>query len=205
MSQFICVADHMTRAVGRTAEMRQDDLDFTTRSGPVFWLTGLSGAGKSTLAYRTSRQLAEQGLRTIVLDGDVLRKGLNCDLNFSADDRAESVRRAAEVAALCAKASIIVFVSLVSPFEAGRARARQIIGSRFHEIYVEADYPTCHARDVKGFYKLADTGQIQDFTGLTSPYEVPRAPELVVNTMTSDVLECVGRLTDYALTHSSAK
>ncbi|SAK76427.1 adenylylsulfate kinase [Caballeronia temeraria] len=182
-----------------------DDFGLTTRSGPVFWLTGLSGAGKSTLAYRTSRQLAEQGFHTIVLDGDVLRGGLNSDLNFSADGRAESVRRAAEVAALCAKASIVVFVSLVSPFEAGRARARQIIGPTFHEIYVEADYPTCNARDVKGFYKLAEAGQIQNFTGLTSPYEIPRTPELVVNTMTSDVLECVGKLTDYALTHSGAK
>lgn len=171
------------------------------RPAPVFWLTGLSGSGKSTLAYGTSRVLSDQGLHTIVIDGDVLRSGLNRDLSFSAEDRAESVRRAAEVAALCANASIVVFVALVSPFEVGRARAREIIGPVFHEIYVNADYQTCQKRDSKGFYKLADAGKIADFTGLTSPYEIPRAADLVLNTMRCDASECIEQLSGYARRH----
>jgi adenylylsulfate kinase len=164
-------------------------------------LTGLSGAGKSTLAYGASSAVAQSGLRTIVIDGDVLRAGLNSDLGFSAEDRAESVRRAAEVAALCAKASIVVFVSLVSPFEAGRAHAREIIGAKFHEIFVNADYITCQKRDVKGFYKLAEAGRISNFTGLTSPYEIPRMADLAVNTMNNDAGQCIGQLVDYAMKH----
>ncbi|MDR5780162.1 adenylyl-sulfate kinase [Caballeronia sp. LZ065] len=192
----------MTRSTNSTNYALCSTPSITTSPGCVFWLTGLSGAGKSTLAYGASRTLAERGFRTIVLDGDVLRSGLNCDLGFSAEARDESVRRAAEVAALCASASIVVFVSLVSPFEAGRARARAIIGERFHEIYVEANYETCQQRDVKGFYKLAEAGQIKDFTGLTSPYEIPHGPDLVVNTMACDARHCVDQLSAYALRHS---
>lgn len=171
------------------------------QTAPVLWLTGLSGAGKSTLAQGASARLAEQGLQTIVIDGDVLRAGLNADLGFTEEDRAESVRRAAEVAALCARSGIVVFVSLVSPFATGRARAREIVGPRFHEIYVNADLKTCSNRDIKGFYALAAAGKIANFTGITSPYEVPAAADLTVDTMTRDIAACIDQVATYAWMH----
>ena len=164
---------------------------------PVFWLTGLSGAGKSTLAEGARQRLMAAGTRCMVIDGDVLRAGLSADLSFTAEDRAENVRRAAEVARLCAKAGIVTIVSLVSPFEVDRQRARQIVGGKFHEIFVDASFPACRERDVKGLYKRAAEGKILNFTGMDSPYERPREAELVIDTVGNDVGTCVGMLLDY--------
>ncbi|CAB3782057.1 adenylyl-sulfate kinase [Pararobbsia alpina] len=165
---------------------------------PVFWLTGLSGAGKSTLAEGASQHLFASGIKCILIDGDVLRAGLSSDLGFTAEDRAENVRRAAEIASLCANASIVTFVSLVSPFEVDRKRARQIVGDKFHEIFVDASFPVCSERDVKGLYKRAAEGKIPHFTGLDSPYERPRSAELVIDTMANDLKTCVDMLVNYA-------
>lgn len=164
---------------------------------PVFWLTGLSGAGKSTLAEGARRQLLAAGTQCIVIDGDVLRAGLSKDLSFTAEDRSENVRRAAEVAVLCARAGIVTFVSLVSPFEIDRQRARQIVGEKFHEIFVDASFPVCQERDVKGLYKRAAAGKVLNFTGLDSPYERPTAAELVIDTAGNDVGTCLGVLVGY--------
>jgi adenylyl-sulfate kinase len=165
---------------------------------PVFWLTGLSGAGKSTLAGGASRRLLTSGIRCILIDGDVLRSGLSSDLGFTDQDRAESVRRAAEVAVLCANAGIVTFVSLVSPFEVDRKRARQIVGEKFHEIFIDASFPVCSERDVKGLYKRAAEGKIPHFTGLDSPYERPNCAELIIDTMANDVERCIDMLAKYA-------
>lgn len=154
--------------------------------GAVIWLTGLSGAGKSTIASGVEQVLFDAGYEVMVLDGDRLRTGLNRDLGFGADDRAENVRRVGEVAALLAEAGMIVIVALISPFREGRLEARRAAVGAFHEIYVKADLAVCEARDPKGLYQRARRGEIADFTGISSPYEVPEAAELVVESTQLD-------------------
>jgi bifunctional enzyme CysN/CysC len=147
----------------------------------TIWLTGLSGAGKSTIATVVERRLREVGRPCITLDGDRLRKGLNSDLGFSADDRRENVRRIAEVARLFTDAGLVVLVPVISPFAADRQRARDIIGAdRFAEVWVDAPLSVCETRDVKGLYKKARAGEVLEFTGISSPYEPPASPDLVV-------------------------
>jgi adenylyl-sulfate kinase len=188
--------ESLTRSISNESPLSQTD---NTWAAPVLWLTGLSGAGKSTLAEGASALLNSRGVRSIVIDGDALRGGLSSDLGFSAEDRAENVRRASEVAALCSHAGITTFVALVSPFEDDRAKARSRIGAQFHEIFVSADYATCRARDTKGLYKLAEQGKIRDFTGLDSPYEVPLAPQMAIETAVYEVTVCIAQLAGFAL------
>ncbi|OUT90673.1 MAG: adenylyl-sulfate kinase [Micavibrio sp. TMED27] len=165
--------------------------------GGVFWFTGLSGAGKSTLAMAVEKALFEKGYHTYVLDGDNVRHGLNADLGFSPEDRAENIRRVGEVAALMADAGLIVISAFISPYREDRNRARQAAGEKFSEIYVEADLNTCESRDPKGLYKKARAGDIKEFTGIDSPYEAPDNPELVVNTQQHDVDTCVEQVLSY--------
>jgi bifunctional enzyme CysN/CysC len=166
------------------------------RSG-ILWMTGLSGAGKSTLARALERQLHGRGAQVFVLDGDALRGGLNADLGFTAEDRAENVRRAGEVAALFADAGFIVIAALISPFRHDRERVRAFRPDRFHEVYVKAEIATCMARDPKGLYAKAKAGEIPEFTGITSPYEAPEAPELVIDTGAEALEESLARLLAY--------
>lgn len=165
--------------------------------GGVLWFTGLSGAGKSTLAVALEKRLFEKGYNVFVLDGDNVRHGLNANLSFSPEDRAENIRRVGEVAALFERAGMIAITSFISPYRSDRDRARQAAGSGFHEIHVKADVATCEARDPKGLYKKARTGEIKEFTGISAPYEAPDAPELVIDTAASSVEECVERLVNY--------
>ncbi len=159
--------------------------------GQVFWFTGLSGSGKSTLANDLESQLHSQGRHTFLLDGDNLRHGLNGDLGFSESDRTENIRRVAEVARLMADAGLIVLTAFVSPFAADRAKARHIVGSeRFVEIFVDCPLEVCESRDVKGLYAKARQGLIPDFTGISSPFEAPRHPDLHVRTDLSSLAEC---------------
>jgi len=149
----------------------------------VLWFTGLSGAGKSTIANLVERRLHALGRHTYVLDGDNLRHGLNRDLGFSEADRAENVRRASEAAALFADAGLIVIASLISPYRAERARARQRVPEgEFIEVFVDAPVAECRRRDPKGLYQKADAGLICGFTGIDAPYEPPEAPELHLRT-----------------------
>lgn len=151
----------------------------------TIWLTGLSAAGKSTLAYGLERMLIEAGHPCYVLDGDNVRHGLNNNLGFSTEDRAENIRRVAEVAKLMNDAGLIVITAFISPFRADRDNARAIIGNGvFQEIFVDAGLDACEERDPKGLYKKARAGQIPEFTGISSPYEAPLNPELVVATAT---------------------
>ena len=150
---------------------------------PVLWLTGLSGAGKSTIAQATCQALRQQGRAATVLDGDELRRGLTRDLGFSEADRAENVRRAAEVARLMADAGLIVIVALISPFREDRARARALFDEgRFFEIHIDTALSVAEARDPKGLYRRARQGLLPAFTGISSPYEAPLAPALRVYT-----------------------
>jgi adenylyl-sulfate kinase len=149
----------------------------------VLWLTGLSGAGKSTIARCTHSRLLTVGLPAAILDGDELRCGLTRDLGFSAADRAENVRRAAEVARLMADAGLVVIVALISPFRADRDLARALFQpGRFLEVFIDTPLDVAEARDPKGLYRRARQGLLQGFTGIDSPYEPPLAAEVTIRT-----------------------
>jgi len=151
--------------------------------GICLWFTGLSGSGKSTIARETENILFEKGIRTYVLDGDNIRHGLNSDLGFSPEDRNENIRRIGEVAKLFVDAGVVVMTAFISPYREDRNRVRAIMqNGQFIEIFVEADLDTCEARDPKGLYKKAKTGEIKEFTGISAPYEIPEKPELLINT-----------------------
>ena len=166
-------------------------------TGGVLWFTGLSGAGKSTLAMEVEQQLFKRGFQTYVLDGDNVRRGLNKNLGFSPDDRAENIRRIGEVAALFADAGLVCITAFISPYQADRDRARAAAPGLFHEVYVKADLATCEGRDPKGLYKKARSGEITDFTGISAPYEPPAAAELVVDTAVDSVADCVEEIVAY--------
>lgn len=149
----------------------------------IAWLTGLSGAGKSTVANAVDHALTEARRSSMVLDGDNLRQGLNRDLGFSAEDRVENIRRAAEAARLMAEAGLVVIVSLISPYRAERRAARAIAGDiPFLEVFIDTPLSVCEARDPKGLYDRARAGKIPDFTGISAPYEVPTAPDFTLPT-----------------------
>ena len=153
----------------------------------VVWFTGLSGSGKSTIANLVERTLHAQGKHTYLLDGDNVRHGLNRDLGFTDADRVENIRRVAEVAKLFADAGLIVLVSFISPFRSERRMAREMLApGEFIEIFVDTPIEVCMARDPKGLYKKARAGEIRNFTGVDSPYEVPEAPELTLKTVDID-------------------
>jgi len=165
--------------------------------GGVLWFTGLSGAGKSTIAMEVERRLFQKGYLVYVLDGDNVRNGLNANLGFSPEDRAENIRRIGEVAALFADAGMIAITAFISPYRADRQRARSAAKSSFHEIYVKADVATCEKRDPKGLYKRARRGEIAEFTGVSAPYEEPEAAEFVVDTGALSVEDSVRSVVDY--------
>ncbi len=167
--------------------------------GAVIWLTGLSGSGKSTLAMELERKLFARGAQVAVLDGDIVRGGLNSDLGFSQRDRGENIRRVAEVAAIFADLGTIVITAFISPMREDRARARGCSGERFHEIWVDADLATCEERDTKGLYRKARAGEIEAFTGISSPYETPAAPAFTVATAIDSVDVSAERLLEYVV------
>jgi adenylylsulfate kinase len=158
----------------------------------VVWFTGLSGAGKSTLAHAVEEELHQLGCRTLVLDGDNVRHGLCADLGFSANDRTENIRRIGEMAKLFVEAGIVVLTAFISPLRSDRARVRELIGDGdFIEIYVSCPLEVCESRDEKGMYKKARAGLIEEFTGISSPYEEPEHPELMVDTAVQDIAASV--------------
>jgi bifunctional enzyme CysN/CysC len=166
----------------------------------VVWLTGLSGAGKSTLGMALERMLFERGFQVYVLDGDNVRRGLNADLSFSANDRTENIRRVAETAALFADAGQIVITAFISPYRSGRDHARQAAGvGRFAEVYVKASLTACELRDPKGLYVKARAGQIAEFTGVSSAYEEPEHPDLVLDTEAMNIEQCLQTLYNYVV------
>ena len=166
--------------------------------GLVIWLTGLSGAGKTTIATELERKLFHERRHTYLLDGDILRRGLCRDLNFSAESRRENIRRAGEVAALFADAGCIVIAAFISPFRADRDHVRAILPARrFIEVFVDAPIEVCEQRDVKGLYAKARANVIKEFTGISSPYEAPANPEIVLPTSKISVAESVARIVEY--------
>ena len=170
--------------------------------GGVVWLTGLSASGKSTLAMCLEERLINMGYACYVLDGDNVRHGLNANLGFSHEDRTENIRRVGEVAALFADAGLICITAFISPYRADRARARQAASrTSFHEVHIAADLAACEARDPKGLYRKARSGQLADFTGIDAPYEAPDAPELSIDTGVQNVQESMDQLVSYISQH----
>lgn len=172
--------------------------------GAVVWLTGLSGSGKSTVAAALERQLTEAGQPVARLDGDNVRHGLCADLGFSADDRDENIRRIGEVAVLMADAGLVAVVPVISPYRAGRERARTVAeaaGLPFVEVYVDTPIEECERRDPKGLYAKARAGEIRGFTGIDDPYEAPESPELRLVPSDGDPAEQAARIVALLRTH----
>lgn len=161
----------------------------------ILWFTGLSGAGKSTLAHAVEEHLHQMGCRTFVFDGDNVRHGLCSDLGFSAVDRVENIRRVGEMAKLFLEAGVIALTAFISPIRSDRTRVRSLVPhGEFLEIYCRCPLEVCEERDVKGLYKRARAGEIKDFTGISSPYEEPEDPELVVDTGSQSLEESVAKV-----------
>lgn len=174
------------------AVSRDERAGVTGGVGLTVWLTGLSGSGKSTIAHAVEEQLVDSGRAAYVLDGDNVRHGLNADLGFSAEDRAENVRRVGEVARLMADSGMVVLVPVISPYLADRASVRTAHGSagiQFLEVFVDTPLEVCEARDPKGLYARARSGEITGMTGIDDPYEAPSAPELSLDTASLSVGE----------------
>lgn len=166
--------------------------------GKVLWLTGLSGSGKSTIAQHLERKLHNEGFFAQVLDGDNIRSGINNNLSFSPADRAENIRRIAEIAKLYLNSGVITLNSFISPTKAIRAKAANIVGEGdFIEIFINTPLEICEARDVKGLYKKARKGEIKGFTGIDAPYEAPENPALNVKTANKSIEESVQEIFEY--------
>jgi len=185
-------------------QWQESDVDRADRErrnghrGVTVWLTGLSGSGKSTLARRLEAALFERGCEVYVLDGDNMRYGLNRDLGFSPEDRAENIRRVGEVARLLTNFGAIVITAFISPYRADRDMTRGLMpAGDFLEGYVDCSLEVCEERDPKGLYKKARRGELKDFTGISAPYEAPESPELVIRTERRTPAECVGQILEY--------
>ncbi len=157
----------------------------------LIWLTGLSGSGKSTLAHTIEESLHQRGCRTFVFDGDNVRHGLCADLGFSPEDRTENIRRIAQMSRLFLDAGIISLTAFISPFRKDRDLVRNLVGQEsFIEVYCHCPLAICESRDVKGLYRRARAGEISDFTGISSPYEPPENPALILETGSAPLEEC---------------
>lgn len=161
----------------------------------IIWLTGFSGSGKSTIADRLEQVLQEEGFKTYLLDGDNIRHGLNSNIDFTAEGRTENIRRIGEVAKLFTDAGIIVITAFISPFRNDREKVRSLVEKgEFIEVFVDCPLEICESRDVKGLYAKARKGEIADFTGISSPFEAPLNPEVVVHSDKSDIETCVNQI-----------
>ena len=176
-------------------ESREEKEQQLRQRGLTVWFTGLSGSGKSTIAVALERRLSQQGIFSRILDGDNIRTGINRGLGFSEEERRENIRRIAEVSKLFTETGIVTLSAFVSPTNALREMAREIIGKEdFVEIFVATPLEECERRDVKGLYAKARRGEIKDFTGITSPFEAPESPALAIDTTNLSVEEAVERV-----------
>lgn len=175
-----------------SAEERQRLLN---QKPKLIWFTGLSGSGKSTLAVQLEAALHAQGFKTYLLDGDNIRSGLNKDLAFTDEARVENIRRISEVCKLFLDAGVVLLSAFISPFQADREQVKSIVGNKnYIEVFVDAPLEVCEQRDVKGLYKKARAGEVKNFTGISSPYEKPANPDLVIATHKMSVEESIDLL-----------
>lgn len=190
MSENIIPHQHKISQKDRTAIKYHEPL--------LIWLTGLSGSGKSTIASELELRLNKEfHAHTYLLDGDNIRHGLNSDLGFTLEDREENIRRIGEVAKLMVDAGLIVITAFISPFQRDRDRVRELFGNdKFWEIFVDCPLEVCEQRDPKRLYQKAREGVIAEFTGISSPYEVPKKPELILHTAQDSLDVCVNQLVE---------
>jgi adenylylsulfate kinase len=183
---------------------KQDRWRLNQHKSGVLWFTGLSGSGKTTLANELDKRFYQMGIHSCLLDGDNLRYTLNKDLGFSREDRKENIRRAGEISKMMADAGLLVLASFISPYRADREMVRRMFSpGEFIEIYVQCPLEICQGRDPKGLYRKAREGKIVgDFTGLSSPYESPQNPELVLSTHRLSVTQCADQAMAYLRSHS---
>lgn len=168
----------------------------------ILWFTGLSGSGKSTIAGAVEQKLFELDHHTYLLDGDNVRHGLNKDLGFSDDDRIENIRRIGELAKLMTDAGLVVLTAFISPFKADRLLVRDLVQTHeFIEVYMDTPIEECERRDPKGLYKKARKGEIKNFTGVDSDYEVPQQAEITINSAEFSIEECADKLINYLKEH----
>ena len=179
--------DHYVNASSRKELIKQKPL--------LIWLSGLSGSGKSTIANELEKKLFENGYLSYLLDGDNIRVGLNKDLGFSDKDRKENIRRISEVSRLMLDAGLIVITAFISPFEEERELAKSLVKEEnYFLVHVDCSVEKCEERDVKGLYKKARAGEIKNFTGIDSPYEIPKNPNLIVDTEKESISESVDKI-----------
>jgi adenylylsulfate kinase len=177
---------------------KEDRRRLLDQKGVAIWLTGLSGSGKSTIAVELEHALIENKHQAYILDGDNIRHGLNKNLGFSPEDRTENIRRIGEVAKLFTEANIITIAAFVSPYREDRDNVRKLLDhGEFIEIYVQCSLEVCEARDTKGLYKKARTGEVKDFTGISAPYEEPLNPELTIDSSKLSVEESTRAILNY--------
>lgn len=168
----------------------------------LLWFTGLSGSGKSTVANAVDAKLFEMGKHTYILDGDNVRHGLNGDLGFSDVDRVENIRRISQVGKLFVDSGLIVSTAFISPFQSDRDMAREMLDDgEFIEVFIDTPIEICEQRDPKGLYKMARAGEIKDFTGISSGYDVPSSPEIHVPTAELSIEECADLIVGYLIKH----
>ena len=164
----------------------------------ILWFTGLSGSGKSTLAHAVEEKLHQMGCRTFVCDGDNVRHGLNSNLGFSKEDRKENIRRIGEMCKLFIEAGVIALTAFISPFREDRERVRKLVQEGdFIEIFCDCSLEICESRDVKGMYAKARRGEIEEFTGISAPYERPENPEMIIETGKLNLEQCVDIIITY--------
>ena len=179
---------------------RSDKEKLLKQHAKVIWMTGLSGAGKTTIATHLANELFNRGYLTYVLDGDNVRAGINRNLSFSEEDRTENIRRIAEISKLFLDCGIITINCFISPTDNIRNMARSIIGpDNFIEIFVNAPFKVCESRDIKGLYAKARRGEIKEFTGIDSPFEEPKNPDIEVRTDLLTIEESINKILDFIL------
>jgi adenylylsulfate kinase len=191
-SKNIVIQDYKVTKKDRIQNLKQKPV--------IVWLTGLSGSGKSTLADRLEQELFKLGYSTYLLDGDNIRHGLNSNIDFTDEGRKENIRRIGEVAKLFLDAGIIVITAFISPFIEDRNNVRQMVEKEeFVEVFVECPLEVCESRDVKGLYAKARRGEIPNFTGISSPFEMPKNPEVVVHTNIDSIENCLNQILNITL------
>ncbi|WP_425483615.1 adenylyl-sulfate kinase [Alkalicoccus luteus] len=189
------MSNHLT---WHDSHVRKEDREkLNGHRGFVLWFTGLSGSGKSTLSAALELELHKRGIKTYRLDGDNVRMGLNQNLGFSAEDRAENIRRVGEAAKLMADAGLVTLTAFISPYQQDREGVKVSLGEDVAEVFVKAPLAVCEERDPKGLYKKARAGEIRNFTGIDDPYEEPEAPDLTLDTGKDSIQKNVSVLITY--------